>query len=49
MEEIIKLEHFFMENKDIFEDGKYEKAINILSEIKNEIEDYEKNSADAEE
>ena len=48
MEEVMKLEHFFNENKEVFVEGKYEKAMNILKEIKTEIEDYKKD-ADAEE
>lgn len=44
----MKLEQFFNENKEIFEEGKYEKAMNILSELKTEIENYQKD-ANAEE
>ena len=40
MDEIKNLEQFFTKNKSIFEEGKYEKAMNILKEIKQEIEDY---------
>jgi hypothetical protein len=46
MEEIMKLEQFFYENKDIFDADKYEKSMSILSELKNAIEKKTENPAE---
>jgi len=42
MDEIKNLEQFFTNNKSLFEESKYDKAMNILNDIKKEIEDYPK-------